>query len=311
MTVLQSSTIAALGTSATLITPAGVHDEASAILADEIDSIDRACSRFREDSELSLVNRCAGRPVHVSELFWQALTTALRAAQITGGLVDPTVGKALRISGYDRDFSQLPADATELVLTAEPVPGWATVILDHARRTVRVPAGVEVDFGATAKALCADRVADRVTGETGAGVLVSLGGDISTAGSAPPGGWSVGISDNHADPPESAQCTVAISSGGLATSSTAVRRWRRGDRDLHHIIDPRSGEPVVGRWRTASVAAANCVDANIASCAALLLGDAAPAWLEEQGLPARLVAVDGAVRTSAGWPSDERGGSRR
>ena len=305
MTVLQSGTFPALGTSATMIAPAPVHREASAILVAELDTMDRACSRFRDDSELSRVNRAGGLPVKVSVLFWEALNTALRAARLTGGLVDPTIGQALRVTGYDRDFAEMDSEGPPLVVRAERVPGWNCVRLNPAERTVTVPVGVELDFGATAKALCADRAARRAADATGEGLLVSLGGDIATAGPAPEGGWSVGISDDHADPPETARCTVAITSGGLATSSVAVRRWRRGATELHHIIDPRTGAPAAGRWRTVSVAAGSCVDANIASCAALLIGDGAPAWLEQRGLPGRLVGADGSVHAVGGWPPDE------
>ncbi len=311
MSILESSTFPALGTTATLVAAGSVQRAAMAVLSDELDAVDRACSRFRDDSELAALNRAAGRPVEVSELFWEAAEAALRAARLTGGLVDPTIGRALRMAGYDRDFARVDPDGPPLVLHAHRVPGWTAVTLDPARRTVTVPAGVELDFGATAKALCADRAARRASAETGEAVLVSLGGDISVAGPAPDGGWAIGISDDHSDPPEAAQCTVAITSGGLATSSTWVRRWRRGQRDLHHIIDPRTGEPAAGEWRTVSVAAASCLDANIASCAALLMGSTAPAWLDAQALPARLVAVDGTVSTSGGWPADPPPGGAR
>ena len=95
---------------------------------------------------------------------------------------------------------------------------------------------------------------------------------------------------------------IAIHSGGLATSSTAARRWRRGGDVLHHILDPRSGLPAAPVWRTASVAADTCADANAASTAAIIRGEAALAWLAGLGLPARLVAESGAVVTLCGWP---------
>jgi thiamine biosynthesis lipoprotein len=131
-------------------------------------------------------------------------------------------------------------------------------------------------------------------------VLVSLGGDVASAGEAPEAGWSIGIADDHAAAPAA---TVAIRGGGLATSSTAVRRWRSGDFLLHHLIDPSTGRPADSRWRTASVAAASCLDANAASTAAILLGGRAPAWLERRGLDARLVARDGAALTIGRWPA--------
>jgi thiamine biosynthesis lipoprotein len=185
------------------------------------------------------------------------------------------------------------------------VAGARVVELDRATRTVRVPDGVGLDLGATAKALAADRAAARVvTSGAAAGVLVNLGGDIATAGAAPPGGWAVRVADSHrAVPAEGAQ-DLTMSCGGLSTSSTTVRRWRRRGGAAHHIIDPRTGTPAIEHWRTVSVAAATCVDANIASTAAIILGADASSWLAHAGLPARLVTVAGEVERIGGWPGD-------
>jgi thiamine biosynthesis lipoprotein len=130
--------------------------------------------------------------------------------------------------------------------------------------------------------------------------LVNLGGDVATAGPAPVGGWRVRVTDDHAAGDRAPGETVAITGGALATSSTTVRRWAGG----HHIIDPATGRPAAAPWRTVSVAAATCVDANTASTAAVVLGDAAPAWLADRRLPARLCAQDGAVLRVAGWPQE-------
>ncbi len=308
MTVLRTTSFPALGTTATLVAPDAAHDGAVAVLEEELQAIDSACSRFRPDSELARVNRSAGSPVAVSELFLEALEAALSAARLTSGLVDPTVGRAMRLLGYDRDFASVAPDGPPLSFRLQPVPGWAAVVVDRSRRTVRVPAGVELDFGATAKALCADRAARRAWGVTGQAVLVSLGGDIAVAGPAPDGGWPVGITDDHAEPLRDGGPAVSITSGGLATSSNVRRRWRRGDADLHHVVDPRTGQPAYAYWQTVSVAAGSCLDANVASCAALVMGPAAAGWLEERSLPARL-AGDGRVVTVGGWPA-ETGRSR-
>ena len=112
------------------------------------------------------------------------------------------------------------------------------------------------------------------------------------------------LTDDHADPIESGGPAVSIVAGGLATSSTSVRRWTRGERTYHHLVDPRTGAPADEYWRTDTVAAASCVDANIASTAAVVLGPAALDWLDERRLPARLVDVDGGVATAGGWLRD-------
>jgi thiamine biosynthesis lipoprotein len=302
---LAARTVPALGTSATVVVADKRRlDEALAIVLAELDAIDGACSRFRSDSEIARVNTAAGREVAVTSLFLQAVEVGLRAAVLTDGLVDPTVGSAMRVIGYDRDFSAVAPAGPPIRWDLHPVPGWQAVELDAGRGTVKVPAGVELDLGATAKALCADRAAARAFAATETGVLVSLGGDLSTAGVPPDGGWIVQLTDDHADPIEAGGPAVSIVAGGLATSSTSVRRWTRGERTYHHLVDPRTGAPAEEYWRTVTVAAASCVDANTASTAAVVLGPAALDWLDERGLPARLVDVHGGVATAGGWLRD-------
>src|SRR5439155_15366968 len=120
-------------------------------------------------------------------------------AALTGGLVDPAVGASLRRAGYDRTFAEIGLRDGRLVRPSfASVAGWASVALDPRRRTIRVPRGVELDLGATAKALAADQATLAAWDETGTGVLVSLGGDIAVAGEPPERGWPVRIADKHA-----------------------------------------------------------------------------------------------------------------
>jgi len=265
--------------------------------------VDLACSRFRDDSELSRVNRGAGTETEVSALLARAITAALRAARLTDGLVDPTVGSAVKSAGYDVDFAEVPADGAPIALTVRAVPGWRRVTVLDATRRVSLPAGIELDLGSTAKALASDLAAAAALEAMGdGGVLVGLGGDVAVRGAAPREGWHVQMADSSEAPLDPAAETVSIRSGGIATSSTTVRRWRRGGVELHHIIDPRTGLPATGPWRTVSVCAGDCLDANIAATAAIVLGDSAVDWLETRRLPARLVDRDGGVRRIAGWP---------
>lgn len=305
----------ALGTSAVVATTLDRDlDAARAAVQSELDAIDRAASRFREDSEITRVNAAAGRAVTVSPLFAEALEAALRAAAMTGGAVDPTVGQALILAGYDRDFSLLTGAAGPATAPAAPArraavharraPGAEAISFDRVSRTVAVTRGVRLDLGATAKALAADRAAAAAHGVTGGGVLVSLGGDIAVAGEAPEGGWRVRVCEDHAAGDDAPGQTVAISTGGLATSSTTTRRWRDAEGERHHIIDPGTGAPVQEVWRTASTAAATCVDANAAATAAIVMGETALSWLTDASLPARLVSVDGEIVHVGAWPGE-------
>lgn len=300
------------------LTDAGALPRAHALLRAELAAMDAAANRFLPDSELSRVNAGAGGPpTPVSPLFVQALKEALRAAALTGGAVDPTVGGALIELGYDRDIGQLRAGNAEhpgneggrrAHLTAV-AGGPGCVRLDPGRPalgqpgSVALPAGVALDLGATAKALAADRAAYAIAAD-GCGVLVGIGGDVAVAGPPPPGGWAIRVTDDHDEPAAGPGQTVAITAGGLATSSITTRTWRQRGRSLHHILDPATGLPAVGRWRTISVTAGSCVDANAASTAAIVLGAAAAGWLSRQQLPARLVDRGGRAVAVGGWPTE-------
>jgi len=276
---------------------------AKAAVDEVVRAVDLAANRFREDSELSRLNATTGRDVVISALLTKLIAAALRGARLTGGAVDPTVGSAIKLAGYDADFSAVPADGAAIELIVNRIPGWQAIALDEANRTVRLPRGVDLDLGATAKALTSDLATAAALSSIGrGGVLVSLGGDISVAGEPPPEGWLIQASEDSGAPIHAGDETISIRSGGIATSSTTVRRWTRGGVKLHHIIDPATGLPTDGPWRTATVVAGTCVDANIASTAAIVMGEGAIHWLESSHLPARLVEREGSVHRLAGWP---------
>jgi thiamine biosynthesis lipoprotein len=296
----------ALGTTAHLVvTDAPALGVARRAVEEVLADIDDAASRFRPDSELSRLNTAAGAWVPVGPTLALALRVAADAAEWTGGLVDPTVGNLLVDYGYDRTFAEIAADGPAATVAVRRTADWTSIDIDENRMRARVPAGVLVDLGATAKGLAADLAAAAAADATGCGVLVSLGGDISVGGAAPDEGWPVTVADvsdlslPYAD--ETAQIVV-ITTGGLATSSVNARRWRRGGSDLHHIIDPRSAAPAAAAWRTVSVTAATCALANAASTAAVVLGESAAPWLSARGMHARLVAQDGWVSYVGSWP---------
>jgi thiamine biosynthesis lipoprotein len=270
-----------------VVTEPARRDAARALVQAQLEAVDAACSRFQEDSELC---RFSGDGL-VSPLLAELIAAALDAARTTDGDVDPTVGSLLRRLGYDRDFAALPSSTPDV--TPDPAPGWRSVRLDG--RYLRVPPGVELDLGATGKAWAADRCAALVAARLDTGVLVALGGDVATAGPAPVGGWRALVKDGPAEP----QCTIAIPAGAaVATSSTNSRTWGAH----HHIVDPATGLPAPRVWRTVSVAARTCVEANMLSTAAIVRGPRALAWLRGYGVAARLVGAAGDVITVGGWP---------
>jgi thiamine biosynthesis lipoprotein ApbE len=301
----------ALGTSVLVLS---THDDrleaATTAVRQVLEDVDAAYSRFREDSELTHLNVNPGRTIHLSPLLATAIDAALRAARLTDGAVDPTIGRAIRVAGYDDDFSRiaaegraLPQTGREMKLRAWRVPGWQAIRLDRASRTVWLPQGVELDLGSTGKALAADLAATAAMAAAGeGGVLVSLGGDIGTAGDSPSGGWRILVAEDSRVKPSGDGDVICVPSGGVATSSTTVRRWSRAGVILHHIIDPQTGLPTSGPFRTVTVVAGTCLDANIASTAAIVRGEAAIDWLTSCRLPARLVENDGTIHYIGPWP---------
>lgn len=293
-----------------LVTDPAQLARARALVDAELDAIEMAASRFRPDSEVCVLALADGSRRPVSRVFADLLTAALEAARLTDGDVDPTIGSAVIELGYDefvaKGYDEFVATAGSVVPVVASVGfpvDWTAIEFDG--ESVRVPAGTILDLGASAKAVAADRCAELIARETGAGVLVNLGGDLSTAGDPPPGGWRIMVQDNVVqDTVDDPASYVTIGTGtGLATSSTQRRKWWRAGQAHHHILDPRtraSADPV---WRSASVAAHSCLVANAVSTAAIIRGHRAPAWLRSLGLPARLVDRHGHESTMGGWPA--------
>lgn len=288
--------------------PDCLHDAVDLVQA-VIREVDDACSPYRADSEITLLNDGADTPVSPGLL--TAVQVALLAAAATDGLTDPTVGTVT-----------LPAQGpvTDSVIQVRPAPPgptgrWREIVVDRASGTVTLPDGVRLDLGATAKAWCADVAAQRIAHHLDCGAMVNLCGDIATAGAAPADGWAVLVADDHRwtgqedSESEEPGARISLSTGALATSSTTVRRRHTVSTDdpsttgtVAHVIDPRTHQPVTGRYRTVSVAAATCAEANAAATAALVRGSGARRWLSDAGLPARLVRHDGTVELTGGWP---------
>ena len=248
--------------------------EARRITEEELLAADAAYSPVRDDTELAGVYAAFGAPAPASPCLLGAVDAALHAARGTGGLVDPAIGARLVASGGP------------LHLRVEAQPAWPAIECDTGAGTLRVPAGVRLDLGATGKALIADRAAARIAAG-GTGALVNLGGDIATAGPPPAGGWRVRVADDHRAGPTAARPSP-LTTGALATSSTTVGAASRRPGASHRRHRPGDR----GRGAPSRVAAATCVDANTASTAAIVLGDDAhPSGWPPPALPARLVAA--------------------
>jgi thiamine biosynthesis lipoprotein len=252
-------------------------DDAAAV-RERFEDRDARFSRFRVRSELNAVNATRSAVVCVSAPFADMLGVALAAARATAGLVTPAVGGAVLAAGYDRDFDELPGDRPDV--PAPAVPSFRSLSL-RSRLLVRGER-VLLDLNGVVKG----KTVDDALAEAGGG-WVSAGGDIATTVPV-----RVGLPGGE---------TIVLTGGGLATSSVAVRRWRRGGAERHHLIDPATGRPADSPWRDVSAVAGSCLAADVAAKAALLLGPAGPAWLDRRGLAGRFVTRGGRVVVNEAW----------
>ncbi len=239
-------------------------------------------SPFREDSELSAVNRAAGRFVQVSPLFARTLRAALGASMETHGLVDPTIGNALRAAGLGDDGDPAPDDPAGAQPGAPAERGmWRSIRLTG--QLVLTPPRVRLDLNGVVKALAVDDAVALLTGDG----FVSAGGDLATRGpltvSLPAGG------------------DIQLRQGALATSGTTRRRWQQHGELRHHLIDPHTGAPSTSLWREVTACGATCLDADIAAKAAFLVGASGPDWLDRRGIPGRFVTEDGEIVHNGRW----------
>ncbi len=290
------------------VTDSALTGQASSLVRAVIAGVDTACSRFRTDSELARIQPQLSAGTRVSPQLAVLVAGALDAARWTGGDVDPTLGNELDALGYDRDIAEVRLRPSHTVTPGTPPApretGWSRVRLEGDVLTV--PEGLRLDLGATAKAVAADHAAARVSAELGCGVLVCLGGDITTSGPAPEGGWQVLVQDLPDDP---AQQVTLAAGHAVATSSTQKRRWQHAGRSVHHILDPRFGLPAEPVWRSVTVAGPSCLRANAYSTAGVVRGFAAVDWFRRGGVSARLVDQQGRVVTTGDWPGEERRGT--
>lgn len=257
-----------------------------------VDTLEARWSRFRPDSEVSVLNRHGGAPVAVSPATLALVRHALAAWELTDGRFDPTVGTAVVALGYDRDFDEVAraVPAAPGAATARPAPGPEGIDVDPEAGTVTLPPGVCFDPGGIGKGLAADLVAEALVGAGAVGALVNLGGDLRAVGEPPaPEGWAVSLPDPVRADRELAR--FALPHGAVATSSRLRRRWRTASGPVHHLLDPATGRPAAGDTVAVSVVADRAWRAEALATALFLAG---PGGIDgHPGSPAVVVTIDG------------------
>ena len=280
---------------------------------DWFDEVDARLSRFRPESELSRLNAAPGDWFAASNVLYECTALAIESAESSGGLFDPTMLRQLCALGYDRDFAAIAhreaATTFELPVPAERA-AWHAIALDPRRRRIRLPVGIKLDFGGIAKGWAADVALVRYCAAF-PGALVNVGGDLRAHGGPQPGElWSVGIRDprlelSGIDDPATHLATARLSRGAMASSGAVRRWWLRDGHRQHHLLNPRTGQPIP-LWTpggdepdaliaTATAFAPTAAQAEVAAKVALL-----------RGYPGALAAVESAwKRYGALGPRDD------
>ena len=281
--MIERRAFRAMGTEVELV----VRSESSVPALDaaerEFHRLEALLSRFRTDSELSLLNRngslLAGPDLR------RVVQLALEARERTNGRFDPTVHDAVVAAGYDRTFEDVAQDGRALSCPAFEAGGCVHIVGDR----IDLGPGVRLDLGGIGKGYAAERAADLLA-PAGA-CLVNAGGDVAIRG----GPWPIGLETANGP------LTLELSSGGIATSGRDRRRWRRGGRELHHLIDPRSGEPSQSDLLRVTVVSSDAVEAESAAKSLFLAGAArAVEEADAERLPAVLVTADGRTLFAGG-----------
>lgn len=303
---IVASRFRAMNTDIALLAPVAGPDfnRAATVVRRVFADVEGSLSRFLPQSELSRLNRSGGSPVLVSPLLFTAISLALRASAETGGVFDPTVLSALEDAGYDRSFEHVMAGVNPLRLTARAaaLPDYRAIHCDPRTRSIQLASGQRLDLGGIGKGLAVDLALAETSFLPDR--CVAAGGDVAVCGTAGSDGeWTIALEDGG----DAGAQSIAVRDAAVATSTTLKRRWQVDGQERHHLIDPRTGRPSSSPFRSVTVVAASCVQADVAAKTALLLGEQGVAFLEDRGLHGLAVRHDGSTVSTSDWP--ETGGA--
>lgn len=235
-------------------------------------------SRYRDDNVIHAINSSRGNPIEVDEETVQLLDFAERCYSLSDGAFDITSGVLRRVWRFDGS-DRIPDDAA--IQAVLPLVGWDKV--DWRPPRLQLGEGMEIDLGGIAKEYAVDRTLALLREQTDTGLLINFGGDLhADIPGDKTASWSVGI--ESPDDPETPQAVITIRTGALASSGDARRFLIRDGVRYGHILDPRTGRPVIGAPRSVTVLGDNCTEAGLLATLALLQGEGASRFLRAQGV---------------------------
>jgi len=297
---MAGSHFRAMGTTISVLLPEEHLQHGEEIVRSLFADWEQTLSRFLPESELSQLNRLAGKPVVVSELLFTVLERALMAAEATDGLYDPTLLNQLMQLGYDRSFDELPAELPAVEHSTSPGGRWRDIHIDQALHLVILPSGVGVDFGGIAKGMAVDAALEKLRQEGISTALVNAGGDLAVQGvPVMEQQWPIEVEG------KTQSWVIPLHHGAMATSGVSRRHWKQGEQERHHLVDPRTGLPAQSGLWSVTVAAARCEQAEVAAKVAFLLGiEQGSQFLLRYGLAGLFVQGDGSWQAIGSWPKE-------
>ena len=298
---MESAEFHAMGTTISVLLPERQAATGLRAVQELFENWEQTLSRFQPESELARLNQHAGEPVKVSALLFHVLLSALLAAHVTEGRYDPTMQRQLAQLGYDRSFDTLPRELPEAPRSVQPGGGWRRIVVDRTDRRVPLPEDVGLDFGGIAKGMAVDAAISRLARMGITTALVNAGGDLAVIGLPPRlNAWPIAVAGVHASH------TVPLRHGAMATSGIERRHWRQGKQVRHHLLDPRTGEPVRNDLWSVTVVASRCELAEVAAKAAFVAGmERGGALLSEYGLAGLFTLKNDRWRAVGAWPTDD------
>jgi thiamine biosynthesis lipoprotein len=265
-----------------------------------IEDSEQRFTRFSEESELSQLNRGAGKWFKASEDLFIVIREALQLYKQTHGLFDPSILPQLQMAGYTQSMDEIRKAGSRVPEQADPqrpagLHRFEDIDLDPDTYSIRLPEGMQIDLGGIAKGWIAERAAELLYQHADA-CAVDAGGDMCLRG-YPEGQshWEVAVEDPRDNDLD--LLTLRALEGAVATSSVAKRTWQQGKRRRHHLIDPRTGEPANSQWLSVTVMAPHATQAEVFAKAFLMAGseEAQVLRMENPGITVLAVDTNGAV----------------
>jgi FAD:protein FMN transferase len=247
------------------------------LAAQEVWRVEKKFSRYRDDSVTAWIHENRGTRIEVDAETAALIDFARRCFDLSGGLFDVTSGVLRRAWKFDGSDRVPEAAAIERLM---PLVGFEK--LEWQPPHLTLPAGMELDFGGIGKEYAVDRAYDLMAARRAAPFLINFGGDLRANRRAPHGPWQIGV--ERPDTDRQASMILELEHGALATSGDSRRYLLKHGIRYGHILDPRTGWPVLNAPRSVTVAASSCTEAGVLATLALLHGARAREFLEEQGV---------------------------